>query len=238
MPHHFRTEHYSALRAGEKVRTVRRGGHVVRIAFPHGRRVKGSGRVLEVLHPLREQNPCRLGNPAELVVMMANPSQLKGASELYEQFHGEPGQHIDEIHEPSPRAAAMADLGELIELQVKRSTGWKWGLLDFKDRGVRLAANADGTQLFFVDGDQKISRGELTELGANNRKELIDLGEAMMIAYRARKMHVNGAAADYEHKFGEESGIRPRLGYDRRGGEPRLFLSGGDYRVESGGIIN
>jgi hypothetical protein len=237
MAGNYRVEHFSTLRGGEKVRSVRRGGHVVRIAFPRGRREKGSGRVIEVLHPVRE-NPCRLPNPAELVVMMANPSDLEGASRTYEEFHGEPGKHIDEIQEPTPRPITLAELGDLLELQVKRPTGWKWGSLDFEGKGVRLASNVEGTQLYLVDGDQKISRGQLTHLGADNSKQLIDLGEATLIAYRARKMQVNGVAANYEHNFGEETGVRPRLMYDCRGPQPRIFIAGGAYHVEARGIVN
>jgi len=290
MAHRYQIEHVSTLRGGEKVRTVTRKGHRVRIAFPRGQRKKGSGRVIEVLHPLHE-NPCRLPNPAELVVMMANPSTLgnpwhasgnfrtreeamerkrqleqsgqkvrlvvsaKGtsaenysvytrnpsssdASHLYEEFHGESAEHVDEYQEPSPRPATLTELGDLIELQIKRPTGWKWAVFNFTGRNVKLASNAAGTQLYFISGNQKVTRGELTHAGADNSKELIDLGEAMMIAYRAKKAQVDGIAANYEHRFGEETGVRPRLMYDTRGPSPRLYLSGGEYRVEAAGIIN
>jgi hypothetical protein len=189
----------------------------------------------------RAKNPAELLvlNPAELVVLGANPDKkLESASRTYQEFHGESGKYVDEIEEPSPRPVTLAELGTLLELRVKRPTGWKWGSFDFTGRGVRLASNVSGTQLYFVDGNQKISRGELTHLGCDNAKELIDLGEATLIAYRARKMQVDGAAANYEHNFGEETGVRPRLIYDRRGPVPRLFLSGGEYRVEARGIVN
>jgi hypothetical protein len=200
----------------------------------------------------RKKNPAELvvmaANPAELVVLGANPgkkkgrknpdSKLEGASRTYEEFHGEPGKHIDEIQEPTPRPVTLAELGELLELQVKRPVGWKWGSLDFQGKGVRLASNVEGTQLYLVDGDQKISRGQLTHLGADNSKQLIDLGEATLIAYRARKMQVNGVAANYEHNFGEETGVRPRLTYDCRGPQPRILISGGQYHVEARGIVN
>lgn len=247
----FKIEHIATLRSGEKVRSIRRGGHIVRIAFPKGRREKGSGRVLEVLHPARESNPCRLPNPAELVVMMANPSYLpherplpgasrsvEEASDAYQEFHGERSQHIDEITEPSPRAVTLSEIGQLIELRVIRPVGWKWGSIDFAARGVRVAQNIEGTQLFFVEGDQKISRGELTNLGADNSKQLVDLGYAAYIAYRTRKSQVNGIMATYEHNFGEETGVRPRLMYDARKPKPRIYLAGGEYRVTAAGIEN
>jgi hypothetical protein len=259
----FRVEHYSTVQSGEKVRTVSRGGHRVRIAFPPGRRHKGSGRVVEVLHPLHE-NPCRLSNPAELVVMMANPSEtaqrkketreraarirgarlsnssggLEEASDAYREFHGAPSGHIDEYREPTPRPVTLSEIGDLIELQIKRPTGWKWAVFDFTGRNVRVAQNVAGTQIYFVGGNQKVSRGELSLTGADNSKELIDLGEAMAIAYRTKKAQVDGKTATYEHKFGEETDVRPRLMYDCRGAQPRLYLSGGEYRVTERGIEN
>lgn len=177
-------------------------------------------------------------NPSELVLLGANPGGVESASRTYEDFHGESAQHVDTLDEPSPRPVTLAELGTLIELRVKRPVGWKWGSFDFTGRGVRLASNVAGTQLYLVDGEQKISRGQLTHLSADNSKELIDLGEATLIAYRARKMQVNGVASNYEHNFGEETGVRPRLMYDRRGPAPRLYLTGGAYRVEARGIIN
>jgi hypothetical protein len=242
----FTVQHYSTLRGGEKVRTVRRKGHLVRIAFPRGRRTTGSGRVIEVLHP-RHENPCRLPNPAELVVMMANPHEgsetpsrsLAGASEVCETFRGAPCEHVDTFVEPEPRPANLGQLGTLVELQVNRKpVGWKWAELDFTGKGIIVAGNVGGSQIYFVSGDQKVTRGQLSMIGVDNSKEMIDLGECMTIAYRAKKEHVNGIASDYEHPFGDVTGVRPRLMYDRRGPQGRLFLVGGDYTIEPEGIVN
>lgn len=270
----FTVQHYSTLRGGEKVRTVRRKGHLVRIAFPRGRRTSGSGRVIEVLHP-RHENPCRLPNPAELVVMMANPSpieiesrremeeaarraagrdqdaayrrhkhrvrnsDLQDASQVCEDFRGAPCEHVDTFVEPEPRPANLGHLGALVELQVNRKpVGWKWAELDFTGKGIIVAGNVGGSQIYFVSGDQKVTRGQLSMIGVDNSKEMIDLGECMAIAYRAKKEHVNGIASDYEHKFGDVTGVRPRLMYDRRGPQGRLFLVGGEYTIEPEGIVN
>ena len=184
-------------------------------------------------------------NPAELVVMGGNPSGVAPktratahATQKYREFHGADSKFVDEYQEPSPRPSTLAELGDLIELKVKRPTGWKWGEFDFTGRGVKLASTPNGTQLYLIGGNQKISRGELTHLGADNQKELIDLGEATYIAYRTRKSIVDGKLATYEHCFGEVSNVRPRLMYDRRGPQPRIYFSGGEYRVEAPGIIN
>lgn len=192
-----------------------------------------------------KKNPAELvvlgANPAELVLMGANPrsgGKLERASQMCEDFRGEPCEHIDHIEEPSPRPMTLAELGTLVELSVKRPVGWKWGKFDFTGRGVRLAANGAGSQLYLVGGNQKISRGELTHLGVDNSKDIIDLGECMSIAYRANKAHVNGIASDYEHKFGDRTGARPRLTYDRRGPQPRIHFAGGEYIAKIEGIDN
>lgn len=72
MARSFRIEHVAPVPRGWKVRTIISGGHRVRLAFPPGRRHKGSGMVVQVLHPPQE-NPCPVRNPAELVLMGGNP---------------------------------------------------------------------------------------------------------------------------------------------------------------------
>jgi hypothetical protein len=74
----YRHEDVAAVPSGWKVRTVKAGAHRVRVAFPPGRKHKGSGRLVSVLHPTFGSNPCanpcslRASNPAELLVMSAN----------------------------------------------------------------------------------------------------------------------------------------------------------------------
>ena len=296
----FRVQHVATVPRGYRVRTVTRAQHRVRIAFPPGRRVKGSGQVVEVLHP-RNENPCpvknpaelvlmganpswqivvrsktshrgeeiwpatfatrkaakkyayskftegsvlryeRTKNPAELVLMGANPSPTDAAADLYSEFHGREASGIDTYNLPDAPPATLAKLGALVELQTKRLNGWKWGVLDLSGRGINLAASPSGRQLYFVGGDQKICRGDLTRLGADNSRELCDLGDCMYIAYRTRKEQVDGIESDYQHCFGEESGRRPRLIYDQRNRKmPRLYLVGGEYHLDeaSRGIVN
>jgi hypothetical protein len=78
MASRYRHEDVAAVPGGWKVRTVKAGSHRVRVAFPPGRKQKGSGRLVSVLHPLFGGNPCanacsmRAANPAELMVMSAN----------------------------------------------------------------------------------------------------------------------------------------------------------------------
>jgi hypothetical protein len=75
MSKRFKHEDVSAVPAGWKVRTVKHKDHRVRVAFPPGRRHIGSGRLVSVLHPISENPSCtmRSSNPAELLIMGANP---------------------------------------------------------------------------------------------------------------------------------------------------------------------
>lgn len=183
----------------------------------------------------------RRQNPGELVIMAANPGPTPSesrAADLYQRFHGRGAQHVDEYHEPTPRPATLTELGDLLELRVERINGWKWGSLDMGGRGIKVSSNAGGTQIYFIGGQQRLSKGDFTRLGADRSKELIDLGTCRYIAYRAKKEQVNGVSSGYEHFLGEETKVYPRLQYDRRGPEPRLLLAGGAYHIEAAGIVN
>jgi hypothetical protein len=90
----FRHEDFAVPRRGWKVRTVAHpSGHRVRIAFPPGRRRKGSGQVISILHPIAGANPCAnpcIANPdvVEWVAIQSNRgiAQAWGeASEGYRQ---------------------------------------------------------------------------------------------------------------------------------------------------------
>lgn len=72
----FRIEHVARTPRGWKVRTVSQDAHRARIAFPPGSRKKGSGRLVELLHP-RGENPkqCKRPNPSELLILgVGNPA--------------------------------------------------------------------------------------------------------------------------------------------------------------------
>jgi len=78
----YSTQDVRSVPPGWKVRTVKAREHRVRVAFPPGRREKGSGVVVAVLHPKNENpNTCttRQKNPAELILMGANPMGMKAA---------------------------------------------------------------------------------------------------------------------------------------------------------------
>lgn len=55
----FRHEDVSAVPRGYRVRTISHpSGHKVRVAYPPGPRRKGSGKLVSILHPRSESNPC------------------------------------------------------------------------------------------------------------------------------------------------------------------------------------
>lgn len=57
----YRVEHVAETPRGWKVRTKMMATHMVRMAFPPGARRKGSGKVIEIFHPVNE-NPCAMRN--------------------------------------------------------------------------------------------------------------------------------------------------------------------------------
>jgi hypothetical protein len=93
----FRIEHVQAKPQGWRARTIlTHTGHEIRLGFPPGRRRKGSGRLLEILHPKSENPSCEvtpqraaevaaehLGelNPSELLILGVNPAE-QNPSEL------------------------------------------------------------------------------------------------------------------------------------------------------------
>ncbi len=287
-PRAYRHEEIAAVPRGFRVRTLVRGKHRVRVAFPAGRRRKGVGKLISILHP-REENPCRM-NPAELVIVGANPTgagrwhgyivletgikytaavstrkaaflaaekaidehpewkpvKSYGATKLENSFNPSAEGLFEEFHGAAPTGVAtyqephvggtLTELGDMVELTLLRPRGYKWGEIDFAGCGVKLASNAKGTQLYLIGGDQSLSRGTLTDLGADNSKDLVDLGEALKITYRAKKSITGGRAATWEHDFGEETGRRPQVSYDKNA--KRILFSGGEYTIEAPGIIN
>jgi len=55
----YRVEHVAPVPQGWHVRTKMSATHMLRIAFPPGRRRRGAGKVVEIFHPLNE-NPCAM----------------------------------------------------------------------------------------------------------------------------------------------------------------------------------
>jgi len=76
----YRTQHLTTTPRGWRVRSKRVDAHVLRFAFPPGPRRRGSGKVLEILHPKNPvcaKNACAIGkkNPSELLIF-GNPRRV------------------------------------------------------------------------------------------------------------------------------------------------------------------
>lgn len=162
-----------------------------------------------------------------------NPGDLDAAARMSEEFHGRPAHRVTEYEEPADSPRTLAELGTLRELHVD-TVNEERIVLSFP-RGVKLAANPERQQLYFVGGDQAV---DLAEIGMEDEadKDHAFLGEVTGIVYYTKKGFHNFAPTDYDHRFGEEGGRLPKLSYDVI--NERLYLSGGSYHIQPEGITN
>jgi hypothetical protein len=233
----YRVEHVAETPRGWKVRTKMMATHMLRIAFPPGKRKKGSGKVVEIYHPANE-NPCALHNRAEAGAFQAkagrNPSGLDHAAELYEMFHGASPEEIVRVQESDCQRQVYTGLGTLTELVIDARSG-KCKIGFPAEDGVQLASAPGGQQLYLIGGNQNID-SQLDKFDTDATKDFVELGAAVKITYRTRKRIDNFDLVDYWHQAGEETNEPPFAFYDRL--RKRIFLVGGRYRVEAPGIIN
>jgi hypothetical protein len=154
------------------------------------------------------------------------------ASAMYETFHGRAPRHLIDYEQYVKYPEHFAELGRLLELKVfLDSANPKFPFTSFGD--CKVVCTPDGSNIYFIGGDQSIN---LDSLGIETDKDMIELGPCVYIAYRTTKGFHDFEPTSYEHKFGEEDGVFPRLGYDRL--NRTLFLIGGNYDVKRPGIVN
>lgn len=129
----YRVEHVATVPRGWKVRTKMQATHMLRIAFPPGRRRRGAGKVVEIFHPVNE-NPCAMQNekPSRAAVLTAEKkfyalaeqqtqARKAGSSDLerikdethaafenMERLQRSYGGHILSRHNPSATESAAA----------------------------------------------------------------------------------------------------------------------------------
>jgi hypothetical protein len=156
------------------------------------------------------------------------------AEKLFKTFHGKTPKETLELHESAAMRGEYASLGELVELVVK-STGGEQLRLGFQGEKVKLACAPTGQQLYLIGGNQTLN-GSLNRFGADTTKDFVELGIAESVVYRASKDFTDFKSTDWEHEFGEESGDKPHVFYDKF--KQRIFLMGGRYRVERPGIVD
>ena len=176
-------------------------------------------------------------NPSTYKFIFRNPedeSQLEAAEDLYKTFHGREPREILEMQESSETRGEYTALGDLVELTFIAPNG-DHVLVKFTDDGVRVASSPSGEQLYFLGGNQDIS-GSLKQFGADEEKDLIDLGELKQIVYEASKWQTDFTAQEWKHDLGEESGVKPRGFFDQL--KKRIFIAGGNYKVKRPGIID
>jgi len=179
---------------------------------------------------MRDRNPARR-NPGPGLL---DPT----GSRLYESFHGKPSTKVSTIKQVTYSRDDLAQLGVLISIKVHLVTA-KQAEIKFPESGrdsVLLCSSPDGTQLYFVGGDQTL---DLHQLGLAGRKWFRDsmvLGVTTEITYRTRKGFDKFQMIDYYHGLGEDTDEKPMLIYDTINSE--LSVAGGQYEVKPEGIVN
>jgi len=207
------------------------------------------------LHPAAEKNcGCRARNPGALVIFgnpdRPNPGELvifgnegpgEGVSEmeqavqLYQDFHGVDPQEILTVQRSAAMRldyaalGAMLGLGLLVEgVSIPSPDRWETyaGAVDAHASRIVLAANAEGTQLYAIGGEQEAFERVAEQLGEDLTKDILDLGPLAFVVYLDRKPG-DDRGVEYMHKFDEPL---PALGFDRLKRE--IFFAGGRYKIE------
>ena len=162
----------------------------------------------------------------------ANPS----AAAIRESFTGAPVGRVLVADEPHMRGGDYAKVGTLLALHIKPESGGQVFAIEFAKNRPMVVSDETARQLYFVGGDQELGK-EIQVFGANQRGGYLVLGEARRIDYKQRKAHVEQPELDeWRHDFGEESGVRPTVLYDRT--NKRILLEGGEYVIRAEGITN
>jgi hypothetical protein len=214
--------------------------------------VPGTGTVKALV---RKKDAATRFNPAELLIMGANPRVEVVAApnppteEIVEEFTGREVEFMDVYNEPHMPRGRYAKLGPLIALYIKPSKGGQVIRLGAPEAvGHRFAeywggkpplvvCDSSARQIYFVDGAQDISES-LAAFGAIDRGNgIVELGQGRRIDYQCRKEHVAEPDEDlWKHDHGEENGELPKVLFDTR--SKRILYEGGDYRIEGPWIRN
>lgn len=161
-----------------------------------------------------------------------NPDEAQQAVQLFQTFHGKDPRGVVEKQEPAIMREDYTAIGPLEHLVIKSPLGQSYKV-EFEGDGVMLASSPDGRQLYCIGGNQNLAG----VLDADSlQKDLIDLGECIEVQYLARKVHTNFEPVSWHHSFGEKSGERPELIYDKL--KRRIFFAGGAYYIDTSAEIS
>jgi hypothetical protein len=164
--------------------------------------------------------------------------EVEDAQKMFKKFHGRKSTTIEEVQVKQKDRRTMSGLGVLMFLRTDLTQEWNGkgvGLQFSEQDKVILASDPQGNQLYFLGGNQDVT-GILPKHHVDGHKDFIDLGECDHIIYTTDKDFDNFEEKDYQHEFGEETGERPRLMFDRL--NQQLYLIGGAYEVKREGIVN
>jgi len=183
-----------------------------------------------------------------------NQDNGNGGAAMYEDFHGRLPREVLKFQEKLLSKGDYAALGDDPEIWLRPVSGnpnkWDAAEIEFEPQnGVKLATQ-DGSQLYFVGGDQSLPKSALEFFasrsggGGDTSKRFLSLGTAYAISYVTEKKFDGFKRMPYAHIFGEETGARPDLVYDTE--TKRVLLVGGAYSIApveselgaSPGIVN
>ena len=156
-----------------------------------------------------------------------NPDETRAAVRLFEKFHGRDPKDITEKHVSAAMRKDYTALGDLEHLKVITPLGQTVQFY-FEGDGVKLASSPDGKQLYCIGGNQNLTN---CLDHASLEKDFVDLGECVQVQYLARKVHANFEPVSYYHKFGEKTGARPQLAYNKL--QKQIYFVGGEYFIDT-----
>lgn len=161
------------------------------------------------------------------------PDEFPAAVAKYEEFHGRGPDAVLKRQRSAAMRAEYVSLGPLLALApyvpglaLPTPDHWPdYPHLKF-EHDVKLATNAEGTQLYAIGGNQDCSAVLSSFEGVDKSKDIVTLGELAFVVYLARKKPDPSHPTEYMHRF---DAPRPELGYDQLKAE--IFFIGGRYEI-------
>lgn len=163
------------------------------------------------------------------------PAESQKAAKMFKDFHGRGTKGELKIPEMDYHRGNYTKLGNL-EYLITELNGKKQKI-DFPEGSKAiLACDPDGNQLYVLGPAEDTDiTAVLGRWDTDKSKDFIDLGDCCEVQYYTRKGFDNFVPVHYYHELGEESGVRPRLMFNRL--NRSLHFIGGEYEVrkEKGG---